>query len=86
MPADEFDENVSKWPDVTYIDVMNYLIFSQSAYTKEELKKYKSLAAYKLFQDGWIRQILHKVIGELHLFRAKVVIKMIVIYIFFISV
>ena len=56
VPADEFDGNVSKWPDVAYIDVVNYLIFSQPN-TKEELKKYKSLAAYKLFQDGWICHI-----------------------------
>ena len=86
VPANKFDGNVSKWPDVAYIYVVNYLIFSQSAYTKEELKKYKSLAAYKLFQDGWIRQILHKVIGELHLFRAKVFIKIIIINVVVISV
>ena len=86
VPADEFDGNVQKWPDVGYLDVVNYLIFSQSAYTKEELKKYKSQAAYKLFQDGWIRQILHKVIGKLHLFRAKVLIKIIIIFFFYLCI
>ena len=59
-------------PDVAFIDVVNYLIFIQYAYTKEELKKYKSLEAYTLFQEGWIRQIQHKVIGDLHLLVAKV--------------
>ena len=29
----DFDGDVAKWPDVAYIDVVNYLIFSQSAYT-----------------------------------------------------
>ena len=51
---------------------MNYLISSPSAYRSEQLKKYKSLDAYKYYQDGWIRQILHKKIEGLHLIRAKV--------------
>ena len=63
----DFDGDVAKWPDV-----VNYSMFSQSVYTKEELKKYKSLEACTLFQDGWIRQIQHTFIGDLHLFVAKV--------------
>ena len=41
-------------------------------------EEYKSLSAYKLSQDGWIRQILLKLIGDLHLFRAKVLQIMVV--------
>ena len=64
---------MSKWPLIGFLDVINYLVHSPSAYTSEQLKKYKSLEAYKFYQDGWIRQILHKKIGELHLVLAKVI-------------
>ena len=66
------ENDVTKWPHVGFLDVVNYLIFSRSSYTSEQLKKYKSLESYKYFQDGWIRQILHKEINSVHLIRAKV--------------
>ena len=69
----EWGKDVSKWPLIGFLDVINYLVHSPSAYTSEQLKKYKSLEAYKFYQDGWIRQILHKKIGELHLVLAKVI-------------
>jgi len=69
VPTNVSESNVPKWPDVKCIDVMNYVLFSQSRDPKEELKIHKSLPSYKLFQDGWIQQILHEVIGDLHLFR-----------------
>ena len=69
----EWGKDVSKWPLIRFLDVINYLVHSPSAYTSEQLKKYKSLEAYKFYQDGWIRQILHKKIGELHLVLAKVI-------------
>lgn len=72
IAATGLERDVTKWPHVGFLDVMNYLIFSPSPYTSEQLKKYKSLDAYKFFQDGWIRQILHKKINGVHLIRAKV--------------
>ena len=66
------ENDVTKWSHVGFLDVINYLVFSPSSYTSEQLKKYKSLDAYKYFQDGWIRQILHKKINGVHLIRAKV--------------
>ena len=47
------------WPDISYrpIDIANFLIFQESAYSREQLKNYKSLEAYKLFQDGWLKEL-----------------------------
>ena len=67
IPSTEWGKDVSKWPLIGFLDVINYLVYSPSAYSGEQLKK------YKFYQDGWIRQILHKKIGELHLVLAKVI-------------
>ena len=68
----EFSTDATTWPPVEHVDVINYLIFTPSAYTSDQLKKYKSLDAYKFFQDGWIKKILHKKCDDLHLLLAKV--------------
>lgn len=66
------DSDRKTWPEVSIVDVMHYLVFEESSYTKDQLRNYKSLEAYRLFQDGWIRDIVHKQFGEHHLMRAKV--------------
>ena len=43
----EWNLDPAHFPDVTYPDIVNYLVFQTSAYTLEELKAYKSLEAYK---------------------------------------
>ena len=68
----EFSSDATTWPPVEHVDVINYLIFTPSSYTSDHLKKYKSLDAYKFFQDGWIKHIPHKKFDGLHLLLAKV--------------
>ena len=43
---------VDDYPSVTYPDIVNYLIFSPSPYSSDDLKSYKSLGAYNQFQEG----------------------------------
>ena len=43
-------------PKITYPDIVNYLIFSPSPYTMDDLKSYKSLEAYNYFVSGWVRE------------------------------
>ena len=68
----EFSSDATTWPPVEHVDVINYMIFTPLAYTSDQLKKYKSLDAYKFFQDGWIKKILHNEFEDLHLLLAKV--------------
>jgi hypothetical protein len=39
--------DMSVWPDITFGDIYSYLIDSPGVYTKESLKAYKSLDAFK---------------------------------------
>ena len=70
----EWCDDVDLWPNVTYIDVGMYLLFSSSPYTAEQLKNCKSLDCYTNFANGWVRQILVKQFGENRLLIAKVFI------------
>ncbi|KAL3854679.1 hypothetical protein ACJMK2_013938 [Sinanodonta woodiana] len=56
LPAEAFSDDRTKWPEISYVDVVHFLIFQQSAYTKDQLKNYKSLDE----------------INGVHLLRAKV--------------
>ena len=45
--SDGWTDSPRNWPDVTFEDTYVYLIETPVTYTKEELKAYKSLDAYK---------------------------------------
>ena len=42
---------------MTYPDIVNYLIFSPSPYSSDDLKCYKSLDVYNQFQEGWVSDV-----------------------------
>jgi len=45
--ADErWSEDLTKWPDVEFGNIYNYVIKSKGVYTEESLAAYKSLEAY----------------------------------------
>ena len=57
IPKAQWITDVNMWPNVTYPDIVTYLIFTKSAYTADDLKSYKSLEAYNQFVSGWVREI-----------------------------
>lgn len=72
IPASDWSYDVSLLPDVTYPDIVNYLVFQQSAYTVQQLKAYKSLEAYNYFVSGWVKEVRQRVDNGLCLVSGRV--------------
>ena len=63
--SNELDYNSDMLPNVTYPDIVNYLLFAPSPMTGDELKCYKSMEAYNYFLSGFVRKVGCKLFGEL---------------------
>ena len=55
-----FADSMELWPEIEFPGIANYLLFSTSSYTEEQLKAYKSLDAYEYFVAGWVRCIYRR--------------------------
>ena len=53
-------DDVDSWPNVTYIHVGMYLLFSLSPYTQDQLMNYKSLDCYQNFSRGFKQGLWQK--------------------------
>ena len=71
-----FSEDKKLLPSITYPDIVNYLLFSPSPYTSEDLKGLKSLDAYNQAQNGWVSDIRAINMNDRRLVRAKVCLHM----------
>lgn len=69
-----WSQDVNVLPTVTYPDIVHYLLFSPSPYTKDDLKAYKSLEAYNQFVCGWVRDKVGIVHGQHVIVMAKVIL------------
>ena len=52
-----YSQSMDEWPEIEFPDIVNYLRFSTSKFTKEQLKAYKNLQSYQYFVAGGVRSI-----------------------------
>ena len=56
--------DVNYLPDITWLDIYNYLIETPSKFSKESLKAYKSLEAYQFYDAGHVQDVYYHDIDE----------------------
>lgn len=52
--------DVDIFPEICYGDIVNYLVFSASFLTLEEMKAFKSTEAHNYFTSGWVKGLSAK--------------------------
>lgn len=55
--AKDLSVNPQDFPDITVLDIGNYLIQSASPYTKRSFNAYKSTEAYSFFESGFVLNV-----------------------------
>lgn len=60
----EWENDVSKWPDIQWPDIYLYLVEKPSVYTREKLRAYKSLDAYDYVICGHVQDVRYHDIDE----------------------
>ena len=66
LKTGDLDYTVSGIPPITNMDIVAYLILTHSFYTKDQMKAYKSLEAYKYFTSGFVLKAGTKVVNNLY--------------------
>jgi len=72
LEKSKWSNDVKMWASVSYPDIVNFLLFSTSAYTMTQLKSYKGLDAYNQFINGWVRDSVVHCVNNVCLHAAKV--------------
>ena len=73
VPDDDWKDDLSQLPKITFPDIYVYLINSKGKYTSENLKAYKSLSSWDLFKSGHVGKLeVHKPSTSLRFMRTKV--------------
>lgn len=55
--AKDLSVHPKDFPDITVLDIRNYVIQSVSPYTKRSFNAYKSTEAYSFFESGFVLSI-----------------------------
>ncbi|XP_059174981.1 uncharacterized protein LOC131955049 [Physella acuta] len=65
-------DDISIWPKIENMDIVNYLVFSTNKVTQEQMRNYKSMKSYVYFTDGLVSQIKCREFGSKVVVVAKV--------------
>ena len=57
LPNSAWSNSSASFPALSYPDIVNYLIFTKSFYTMEDMKAWKSLEAYNQLTFGRISDV-----------------------------
>ncbi|CAI5696237.1 unnamed protein product [Oreochromis niloticus] len=71
-PSSWINDNPESLVSIAHPDIVNYLVFSPSPYTAEDLKSFKSLEAYNQMVCGWVREMQYQVISDRCVVNAKI--------------
>ena len=71
-PKKDWNPDPENFPGIAYPDIVNYCVYTKSAYSLTDLKGYKSLEAYNQFICGWVSDVCSRNINGLVLVTAKV--------------
>lgn len=55
LANDDMNYDPASFPSITNMDIVAYLVLTTSFYTKQQMKAFKSLQAYKYFDAGFVR-------------------------------
>lgn len=72
IPKREWSTDENGFPNIQYPDIVNYLIYTTSAYTLKDMKPYKSLEAYNQMVCEWVKDVSHVTFGDKCLISAGV--------------
>lgn len=68
----ELSVNPHDFPEITILDIGDYLVHSTSSFTKKKFSAYKSTEAYKHFESGFVLNMGSKKYKELAILKGRV--------------
>ena len=72
MPKKYWNVDPDNLPGISYPDIVNYCVYTKTAYTLSDLKGYKSLEAYNQCICGWVSDVCSREVNGHVVVTAKV--------------
>ena len=73
VPDSHFSVKICDFPSICYPDIVNYLAFSPSPFSADDMKAYKSLEAYNQVIEGRVRDVKVMTTSGLKVVKGKVI-------------